>query len=32
MAPPLDPAFGTTIVDGVSIAAEPVAPGAGAGQ
>ncbi|SCG34709.1 hypothetical protein [Micromonospora coxensis] len=31
-APPLDPAFGTTIVDGVTVRAEPVAtdPGAGA--
>ncbi|RKN47852.1 hypothetical protein [Micromonospora endolithica] len=30
-APPLDPAFGTTIVDGVRITAEPVVPGAGTG-
>ncbi|GGM05394.1 MULTISPECIES: hypothetical protein [Micromonospora] len=31
-APPLDPAFGTTIVNGVSITAVPVIPSAGAGS
>ncbi|MEV1147853.1 hypothetical protein, partial [Micromonospora sp. NPDC049799] len=30
-APPLDPAFGTTIVNGVRITAEPVVPGTGTG-
>ncbi|TDC43902.1 hypothetical protein [Micromonospora sp. KC213] len=31
LAPPLDPAFGTTIVDGVTIRAEPVSTELGAG-
>ncbi|MGK5440557.1 hypothetical protein ACSNN7_01815 [Micromonospora sp. URMC 105] len=31
-APPLDPAFGTTIVDGLTVTAEPVAPAAGTAE